>query len=85
MVSKNWGFSPSDHTEPFEVVVSRLSLQSLWSSADVERVDIGLPHCRPRRTSEVKERKEVIKDNKMNVELERAMRRQTCKLTMHTV
>lgn len=57
----------------------------MWASVDVERVDIGLPYCRPRRTSQVKERKQVIKDNKVNVELERTLRRQTCKLTTHTI
>lgn len=51
----------------------------------MDRVDIGLSYCRPCRTSEVKERKQVIRDNKMNVELERALRRQTCKLTTHTL
>lgn len=52
---------------------------------DVERVDIGLPFYRPCRTIQVKERKQVIKDNKKNVELERALRRQTCKFTVHSI
>ena len=45
-----------------------------------ERVDIGLPYYRPHRTKEVRERRQVIKDNKKNVELERATRLRTCKL-----
>lgn len=48
--------------------------------AGAERVDIGLPYFRPHRTKEVRERKQVMKDNKKNVELERASRLRTCKL-----
>lgn len=51
--------------------------------AGVERVDIGLPYHRPNRTSEVKQRKQVMKANKKNVELERALRLRTCKAS-HT-
>lgn len=46
----------------------------------MERVDIGLPYHRPSRTGQVKERRQVMKDNKKSVELERALRRRTCKL-----
>lgn len=46
--------------------------------AGAERVDIGLPYYRPHRTKEVRERREVMKDNKKNVELERALRLRTC-------
>lgn len=46
--------------------------------AGAERVDIGLPYYRPRRTKEVRERRRVMKDNKKNVELERALRLRTC-------
>lgn len=52
--------------------------------AGVERVDIGLPYYRPHRTNEVRERKQVMKANKKNVELERALRLRTCKLHMHS-
>lgn len=44
-----------------------------------EKVDIGLPYFRPSRTKEAKERKQVMKENKKNVELERACRLRTCK------
>lgn len=49
-------------------------------------MDIGLPYYRPNRTSEVKQRKQVIKANKKDVELERALRLRTCKVshTRHT-
>lgn len=48
--------------------------------ADAQRVDIGLPYLRPHRTKEVKRRRQVMKDNKNNVELERALRLRTCEL-----
>lgn len=46
-----------------------------------ERVDIGLPYYQPCRTKEVRKRRQVMKENKKNVELERASRLRTCKLT----
>lgn len=46
-------------------------------------MDIGLPYYRPNRTSEVRQRRQVIKANKKNVELERALRLRTCKAS-HT-
>lgn len=49
--------------------------------AGAEQVDIGLPYFRACRTKEVKQRKQVLKDNKSNVELERALRLRTCKLS----
>lgn len=45
-----------------------------------ERVDIGLPYCRPSRTKVVKERRQAMSENKRNVELERASRLRTCTL-----
>lgn len=56
------------------------SLNEFSPSAGVEKVDIGLPRYRPRRTKEVRERMQMIKDNKKNVELERATRLRTRKL-----
>ncbi|XP_074477109.1 large ribosomal subunit protein mL38 [Sebastes fasciatus] len=50
-----------------------------------EKVDIGLPYCRPNRTKEVRERKQVMKDNKKNVELERAARLRTFKIPLDRV
>lgn len=47
-----------------------------------ELVDIGLPRYQPNRTKEVKERREVMRNNKKNVELERACRLRTCKLIL---
>lgn len=52
--------------------------------AGVERVDIGLPYYRPNRTREVRQRRQVIKANKKSVELERALRLRTCKVS-HTL
>lgn len=46
--------------------------------AGAERVDVGLPYCRPSRSKEVKERRQVMRENKRNVELERASRLRTC-------
>ena len=62
----------------YRVKVSRIFF--FWV-ADAEQVDIGLPYHRPHRTKEVRERRQVMKDNKNNAELERALRRRTCKLT----
>uniref|UniRef100_A0A8D0DD77 Large ribosomal subunit protein mL38 n=1 Tax=Sander lucioperca TaxID=283035 RepID=A0A8D0DD77_SANLU len=50
-----------------------------------ERVDIGLPYYRPGRTKEVRERKQVMKDNKKNIELERASRLRTFKIPLDKV
>ena len=52
--------------------------------AGAERVDIGLPYYRPNRTKEWRERRQVVKDNRNSMELERACRLRTCKLT-HTL
>lgn len=51
--------------------------------ADAQRVDIGLPYFRPHRTKEVKRRRQVMKDNKNNVELERSLRLRTCERRHH--
>lgn len=51
----------------------------------VERVDIGLPYCQPRRSQQLKERVKVIKDNKKNAELERACRLRTYKIPLDQV
>ncbi|KAG7232857.1 hypothetical protein INR49_008025 [Caranx melampygus] len=48
-------------------------------------VDIGLPYHRPRRTTEVRERKRVMKDKKKNAELERSLRLRTFKIPMDRV
>lgn len=63
--------------------LSKIKITEVVIVADVERVDIGMPFYRPRRTIQVRERQKIIKNNKKNVELERALRRQTCKLTIH--
>lgn len=57
------------------------SFNELTPVPGAERVDIGLPYCRPQRINEVRQRRQVIKENKKNVELERATRLRTCKLT----
>lgn len=51
-------------------------------SAGTEHVDIGLPYHRPCRTTEVKERRRVLKEKKKNAELERSLRLRTCKITI---
>ncbi|XP_047464589.1 39S ribosomal protein L38, mitochondrial [Mugil cephalus] len=51
----------------------------------VERVDIGLPYCRPDRLKELRERKQVMKDNKKNVELERITRLRTFRISLDRV
>ena len=51
----------------------------------VERVDIGLPHCRPSRTKEVRERRQIVKANKKNADLERAMRLRTFRIPLDRV
>ncbi|XP_036938395.1 39S ribosomal protein L38, mitochondrial isoform X1 [Acanthopagrus latus] len=50
-----------------------------------EQVDIGLPYYRPNRTKEVRERKQVMRDKKKNVELERASRLHTFKIPLDKV
>ncbi|KAM4526909.1 large ribosomal subunit protein mL38 [Fundulus diaphanus] len=50
-----------------------------------ERVDIGLPYCRPSRTKEVKERRHAMRENKRNAELERASRLRTLKISLDRV
>ncbi|XP_022598508.1 39S ribosomal protein L38, mitochondrial [Seriola dumerili] len=50
-----------------------------------EQVDIGLPRYRPRRTTEVRERRQVIKANKKNAELERSTRLRTFKIPLDRV
>ncbi|XP_035608838.1 39S ribosomal protein L38, mitochondrial-like [Oncorhynchus keta] len=52
---------------------------------DVERVNIGLPHCRPSRVKEARERKRVVKENRRSIELERAMRLRTFKVSLDRV
>ncbi|XP_061563975.1 39S ribosomal protein L38, mitochondrial [Cololabis saira] len=53
--------------------------------ADTEMVDIGLPYYRPKRTKEVKERRQLLQDNRQNVELERASRLRTLKVSLDQV
>ncbi|XP_026171410.1 large ribosomal subunit protein mL38 [Mastacembelus armatus] len=50
-----------------------------------ERVDIGLPYSRPCRTKEVRERRQVMTDNKKNIFLERASRLRTFKISLDRV
>lgn len=50
-----------------------------------ERVDIGLPRYRPSRTKQARERKKVVKENKKNVELERAARLRTFRIPLDRV
>ncbi|XP_034564713.1 39S ribosomal protein L38, mitochondrial [Notolabrus celidotus] len=51
----------------------------------LEPVDIGLPYFQPCRTKDLKERKQVMKQNKANVELERAARQRTFKIPLDQV
>ncbi|KAL0984058.1 hypothetical protein UPYG_G00136540 [Umbra pygmaea] len=51
----------------------------------VERVNIGLPHGRPPRRMEARERKRMVKENKNNIELERALRLCTFKIPLERV
>ncbi|XP_061764807.1 39S ribosomal protein L38, mitochondrial [Nerophis ophidion] len=50
-----------------------------------ERVDIGLPRYASSRSKVVKERKQIIKENKKNVDLERACRLRTFKISVDRV
>ncbi|XP_041829255.1 39S ribosomal protein L38, mitochondrial [Melanotaenia boesemani] len=51
----------------------------------VERVDIGLPYYQLHTIKNVKERKQVMEENKRNVELERASRLRTLKISLDRV
>lgn len=42
------------------------------------KIDIGLPYYRPPRAKQLKERKEILKQNRQSVEMERASRLRTC-------
>ncbi|KAM6897449.1 large ribosomal subunit protein mL38 [Xenentodon cancila] len=50
-----------------------------------ELLDIGLPYYQPKRTKEVKERRRLLKDIKSNVELEKASRLRTLKISLDQV
>ncbi|XP_028989018.1 39S ribosomal protein L38, mitochondrial [Betta splendens] len=50
-----------------------------------EWVNIGLPYYQPKRSRVVKERREVVKNNKKNAELERACRLRTFKIPLDRV
>uniref|UniRef100_A0A8C6SI57 Mitochondrial ribosomal protein L38 n=1 Tax=Neogobius melanostomus TaxID=47308 RepID=A0A8C6SI57_9GOBI len=50
-----------------------------------ELVDIGLPYDQPNRTRQVRERKQHMKENKRNTELERAARLRTLKVPLERV
>lgn len=65
----------------FVTVESAAASKQFCFVAGAERVDIGLPYYRPGRIKEVRERRQVMKDNKRNAELERASRLRTCKRT----
>lgn len=41
------------------------------------KIDIGLPYDRPSRAKQLKERKEILKQNRQNVEMEKASRLRT--------
>ncbi|KAF3853159.1 hypothetical protein F7725_013847 [Dissostichus mawsoni] len=49
------------------------------------KVDIGLPYLRPSRLKELKERTQMVKENKKNAELERASRLRTLKVSLDRV
>ncbi|XP_036427989.1 39S ribosomal protein L38, mitochondrial [Colossoma macropomum] len=55
------------------------------SDAGLEPVNIGLPHCRPSRTKEVRERKRVMRENRQNPDLERATRLRTFRVPLDRV
>ncbi|KAK3560016.1 hypothetical protein QTP86_033816 [Hemibagrus guttatus] len=55
------------------------------SDNDFKPVDIGLPHCRPSRLKEARERRKVMKENKKNPELERAARLRTFRIPLDEV
>ncbi|TSL04199.1 39S ribosomal protein L38, mitochondrial [Bagarius yarrelli] len=55
------------------------------SDKDLKPVNIGLPHCRPSRLKEVRERKKVIKENKKNPTLERDARLCTYRVPLDEV
>ncbi|XP_029312792.1 large ribosomal subunit protein mL38 isoform X2 [Cottoperca gobio] len=60
-------------------------LQESCVVAGVEKVDIGFPYYRTSRIKEVKERKQLVKENRKNAELERASRLRTLKLSLDHV
>ncbi|XP_019721177.1 large ribosomal subunit protein mL38 [Hippocampus comes] len=49
------------------------------------RVNIGLPRFRPSRTNELRARRQTMKENKLNVELERDCRLRTFKISLDRV
>ncbi|KAF5909073.1 39S ribosomal protein L38, mitochondrial, partial [Clarias magur] len=55
------------------------------SDEDFKPVDIGLPHCRPSRLKEVRERRKVLKENRKNPELERDSRLHTYRIPLDEV
>ncbi|KAM3859782.1 large ribosomal subunit protein mL38 [Diretmus argenteus] len=63
----------------------RKHLESQDPEHGAERVNIGLPHCRSSRIKEARERKQVMKENKKDVELERASRLRTFKIRLDRV
>ncbi|XP_059892149.1 39S ribosomal protein L38, mitochondrial [Gadus macrocephalus] len=50
-----------------------------------ERVNIGLPRYRTSRIAEVRERRQIVKDNKKNIALEQATRLRTFKIPLDRV
>ncbi|MBN3325038.1 RM38 protein, partial [Atractosteus spatula] len=50
-----------------------------------EKIDIGLPHLRPSRSQEVKERRKLCRENRRSSELERATRLQTLRIPLDEV
>ncbi|KAG9350366.1 hypothetical protein JZ751_026721 [Albula glossodonta] len=63
----------------------RQYLQQENDNHDLGPVDIGLPHCRPSRNKEVKERRRLMKENQINQELEKAMRNLTFRIPLEQV
>ncbi|KAJ8334071.1 hypothetical protein SKAU_G00397100 [Synaphobranchus kaupii] len=57
--------------------------QYLKQEKDLELVDIGLPHRRPSRIKQLKERMRLMKESQSNPELEKAMRHHTCMSPAH--
>ncbi|KAJ8363600.1 hypothetical protein SKAU_G00124310 [Synaphobranchus kaupii] len=52
---------------------------------DLELVDIGLPHRRPSRIKQLKERMRLMKESQSNPELEKAMRHHTFRIPLDRV
>ncbi|XP_030062169.1 large ribosomal subunit protein mL38 [Microcaecilia unicolor] len=64
----------------------RTCKQYLTESQDEEaKIDIGLPYYRPPRSKEMEERKQIMKQNHQNVELERAARLRTLLIPLDEV